>query len=299
MINLHHLLVFDAVAAEGNVSRGAERLGISQPAVSKQLRDLERRLKTPLFDRHPKGVRLTAAGEALADYTRRIFALAEEAERALADVAGLRRGHLAVGAGPTVGVYLLPRVLVEFRRRFPDVTMHAETEGSDVLRHRLLDGVLDLAISEARADSTELDSAIVARDVLVPVVAAKHRLASRRSVSAAEFCREPFIARQTQSGEKSLVERTLASRGLGIQPVLTVSSTEAIKQAVMAGLGVAMVSKLAVRTEVAAGQLAVLAVKGLSIRYPIYHVRRRDRSPSAAAAAFLELFKAAVQQLDR
>src|SRR5439155_13086068 len=109
MPNLHHLSVFHAVATEASVSRGAERLAISQPAVSKQLRELERRLRTTLFDRHPKGVRLTAAGESLADYARRIFALADEAERAMADVAGLRRGRLAVGAGPTAGVYLLPR----------------------------------------------------------------------------------------------------------------------------------------------------------------------------------------------
>src|SRR4051794_885109 len=136
MLNLHHLSVFHAVASTGSVSRGAERLEISQPAVSKQLRELERSLRTALFDRHPKGVRLTTAGEALADYARRIFALSDEAERAMADVAGLRRGRLAVGAGPTAGAYLLPRVLVEFRRRFPDVALHAETEGPDVLRQR-------------------------------------------------------------------------------------------------------------------------------------------------------------------
>src|SRR2546429_243813 len=99
MLNLHHLHVFHCVAEASSVSRGADRLAISQPAVSKQLRDLEQNLRTTLFDRHPKGVRLTAAGEVLADYARRIFALSDEAERALADMAGLRRGRLAVGAG--------------------------------------------------------------------------------------------------------------------------------------------------------------------------------------------------------
>src|SRR5881227_3332439 len=98
MLNLHHLAVFHAVATERHVSRGAARLTISQPAVSKQLQQLERAVGTRLLDRHPKGVSLTSTGELLADYARRIFALSDEAEGALADVAALRRGQLAVGA---------------------------------------------------------------------------------------------------------------------------------------------------------------------------------------------------------
>src|SRR5438105_841168 len=99
MLNLHHLAVFHAVAESGSVSRGAERLMVSQPAVSKQLRELERKLKAKLFDRHAKGVRLTAVGQTLAGYAGRIFALTSEAEQALDDLSSLRRGSLSIGAG--------------------------------------------------------------------------------------------------------------------------------------------------------------------------------------------------------
>ena len=290
MLNLHHLEVFHAVARAGSVSRGADALGISQPAVSKQLRQLERAVGTPLLDRHAKGVRPTAAGAVLAEHAARIFALTAAAEAAVADVAGLRAGRLRVGAGPTAGVYLLPRAIVAFRRAHPAVRLSAETEGPDVLRQRLLDGLIDLAVTEAPvAPAAELTATVLLHDVLVPVAAAHSPLAARRSVPPDEFCREPFVARQTATGEASLAERTLASRGLAVTPVLTVDSTEAIKQAVMAGVGVALVSRLAVATEVAAGRLARVAVRGLSVRHPVYHVRRRDHAPSPAAAAFVRL----------
>ena len=292
MLNLHHLEVFHAVAQAGSVSRGAERLGISQPAVSKQLRQLERSLGTPLLDRHAKGVRPTVAGGVLAEHAARIFALAAQAESAVADVAGLRAGRLAVGAGPTAGVYLLPRAIVAFRQAHPDVRLSAETEGPDVLRQRLLDGLIELAVTEAPVGpAAELTSTVLLHDVLVPVAAPTSPLAGRKAVRPDEFCREPFVARQTATGEPSLTERALAERGLAVRPVLTVDSTEAIKQAVMAGVGVAVVSRLAVSAEVAAGRLVRVNVRGLTVRCPVYHVRRRDRSPSAAATAFVGLLR--------
>ena len=290
MLNLHHLAVFYAVVSAGSVSRGADALGISQPAVSKQLRLLERSLRTVLLDRQPRGVTPTAAGRVLAEHAGRIFTLAADAERAVADVAGVRAGRLAVGAGPTAGVYLLPRAIVAFRQAHPDVRFTAETEGPDVLRQRLLDGRIDLAVTEAPIEpAAELSATVLLHDVLVPVAAAGSPLAAQRSVTAEQFCGHPFVARQTATGRPSLAERTLLARGLTVVPVLTVDSTEAIKQAVMAGVGVALVSRLAVATDVAAGRLARVNVRGLSVRHPVYHVRRRDRSPSPAAAAFVRL----------
>jgi len=289
MLNLHHLSIFHAVAETKSVSRAAGRLLISQPAVSKQLRVLEQSLKTKLFDRHSNGVSLTASGMVLAGYAARIFAMVEDAERGMSDLISLRQGRLAIGAGPTVGVYLLPKAMVRFKREYPGVHLHAETEGPDVLRQRLLDGVIEFAVSEAPVVSSELVSRHLMDDVLVPVVSSNHALVGKRTVTAREFCRQPFVARQVESTSGSLVERTLQGRGLRVVPVITVGSTEAIKQAVIAGLGVAMVSRLAIQMELAAGLLVELKVKGLAIRYPIHHICRRFRSQSKIAAKFLEM----------
>jgi DNA-binding transcriptional LysR family regulator len=262
---------------------------ISQPAVSKQLRVMEQSLKIKLLDRHSKGVSLTTIGIVLADYANRIFALVDEAEDGMADLISLRQGRLAIGAGPTVGVYLLPKAMVQFKREYPGMHLHAETEGPDVLRQRLMDGVIEFAVSEAPVVSSEVVSRQIMNDILVPVVSRNHSLVGKRSVTAEEFCRQPFVARQVDSSSGSLVERTLFARGLRVTPVITVGSTEAIKQALIAGLGVAMVSRLAIQTEVAAGLLVELKVKGLSIRYPIHHIWRRGRSQSKIAASFLEM----------
>src|SRR5215216_182035 len=132
-LNFGHLLVFHAVAEAGSVSRAAERLLVSQPAVSKQLGLLERSFRTKLVDRLPRGVRLTAAGELLAGYARRVFALAEEAERAMGELGGVRRGRLVVAATPTIGVYWLPAILVKYRRAYPGVEVRMEVHPSGTI----------------------------------------------------------------------------------------------------------------------------------------------------------------------
>src|SRR5262249_6893409 len=122
-MNLNHLAVFHAVAQTGSMTRGAERLDISQPAVSKQVQELERVLGVHLFDRIGRRVHVSRAGEVLADYARRLFALAHEAEEAMADVRAVRRGRLVIGASTTIGSYLLPAVVAEVWRRHPEVEL--------------------------------------------------------------------------------------------------------------------------------------------------------------------------------
>src|SRR5689334_21610428 len=149
-MNLYHLKIFHEVARSGGVTRAAERLMVSQPAVSKQLKDFERSLKTPLLERDGRGVRLTAEGELLAGYARRVFALVGEAEAALEDASSLRRGVLAVGASPTLGAYLLPAVLVRFRRRFPGIVLRFEVENAAVLHRRVAEGGIEAGITEVK-----------------------------------------------------------------------------------------------------------------------------------------------------
>src|SRR5438093_270946 len=143
-MNFGHLAVFHAVAREGNVSRAAERLLISQPAVSKQLKELERSFGTFLFDRLPQGMRLTAAGQTLASYANRIFALEAETQQAMDELRGLRRGRLSVGASTTIGVYLLPEVFVRFHRAYPGIQLRLEIAGSDAICRWLEQGEVQL-----------------------------------------------------------------------------------------------------------------------------------------------------------
>jgi len=264
---------------------------VSQPAVSKHIRQLERTLGVMLFDRTPKGVRPTPAGELLAEYARKIFALADEAEQAIADLRGVRRGKLAIAASPTLGVYLLPKLLVKFRRRFPGVTLSVEVENSVVLQRRLLDGDVELGFSEVQPQQREIESHVFVHDQLVAVASPRHALAKKRTISLAALCQEPFVVRETGSTTKSMVERALAERGLTITPAMALGSTEAIKHAVGGGVGVAIISRLAAAPDLATRRLVQLNVKGLPLRRPLYRLNLANRRQSAAAGAFLELVR--------
>jgi DNA-binding transcriptional LysR family regulator len=272
---------------------GAERLMMSQPAVSKQIRLLEKSLGHVLLDRLPRGVRLTAAGRVLADYATRIFSLEHEAREALDDLKGLRRGRLRVGASTTIGVHMLPELLVRFRRLHPRIGVSLQIVSSREVGRRLLRGALGLGLTESAIEHPKLETRSFYIDRLVPIASPQHPLARKRRLTAAQLCREAFIVHEAAAGGgESLAERALAGLGLRlVNPVLSLPSTEAIKRAVMAGVGVAVVSRQAIGLELEARRLVVLSVYGLKVERPMYVVRARSREPSPAAVAFEALLR--------
>lgn len=286
-MNLNHLAIFVAVAEEGSVVKGAERLMVSQPAVSKQIKEFESALGVKLFDRLPGGVKLTDAGEKLLPHARRLFAIEAEAARALEELRGVRGGRLRIGASMTTGVYLLPQYLARFRQRYPKVELQVEINNTDNIQHLLLDHSVDLAFTEGFVEHAELIATAFATDELVPIVRPGHELLKQKHVTLTRFLAEPFILREVGSGTRAVVEHALAQHGARVSPILSLANTEAIKRCVAAGLGVAIVSRLAVETELASGALVQVGIRGLVIRRPLHLVELRGRQRSAAAEAFL------------
>jgi DNA-binding transcriptional LysR family regulator len=285
-MNLNHLAIFHAVAQAGSMTRGAERLDISQPAVSKQVQGLESALGVHLFDRIGRRVRLSQAGEILADYARRLFALADEAEAALADVRAGGRGRLVVGASTTIGTYLLPGVVAAFWRRHPRVELLVEIENTEQVHRRLAGLELDVGLTEGFVEDEELDAEVFHRDELVVIAAPGHRLAGNPRVPLSALQEEPLILREPGSGTRAVEERALARLKLPVRVAMALGSTEAIKRGVAEGVGLALMSRLAVHAECAAGTLAVLPVAGLRIERPLYLVRRKGRRDGPALQAF-------------
>ncbi|HZL35870.1 MAG TPA: LysR family transcriptional regulator [Tepidisphaeraceae bacterium] len=290
-MNLGHLAIFHAIAEEGSVSRGADRLTVSQPAVSKQLRLLERALGTTLMERGPRGITLTESGDLLAGYARQIFALEDEALRAIRQLRGLERGRLAIGASTTIGVYLLPELFVRFRRQYPAIDTTLEVSNARLIQQRLGEGAIDVGFMELQPEGDGWESTTFMSDDLVAIAPPGHPLLSRSRVTSEAFCGEPFVVRATGSDTKSFVEEALAERGLEVKPIMSLGSTEAIKRAVAAGIGVAIVSHLAIEMELKAKALAIVPVKGLSIRRPLLRVRRKNAPEMPALTAFLKLLK--------
>jgi DNA-binding transcriptional LysR family regulator len=290
-MNRNHLALFHMVARAGSISRGAEQARVSQPAVSKQIAELEDALGVRLLDRLPRGCRLTEAGHILADYVQRWRSVENEAARAIEEYRGLKRGKLAIGASMTIGGYLLPEAIGEFHRRFPDIELQLEIANTRRIQECLLNGSIELGLTEGPIEDSELESLVFFHDELVAIAPAGHPLLKRRNVTARDICREPFILREEGSGTRAVIERALRRLGLKVKPLLSLASSEAIKNAVAAGIGLAMVSRWVIEQELRTGLLGIIPLKDLVIQRPLHLERVRDRSESPAATKFLEVLK--------
>lgn len=297
-MNRNHLALFRAVAEAGGFSRAADVVHVSQPAISMQVAELEEALGTPLFDRLPRGVRLTDAGTVLLSYARRIAALEGEAERAMRELRGLERGRLAVGASLTIGGYLLPAVLGEFRRRHPGVELQLIIDNTEAIKSQLVDGTVDLGLTEGTLPRDEqIHSRVFQEDELIVIAPAKHPLAAKpkgksrpRAVSARQLCAQGLILREPGSGTREVFLRALSDAGSAPgEVVLTLANVEAIKRAVIAGLGLAVVSRLCVTTELASGVLVEVPVRDLKLRRSWYELTLRGRQRSPSVQAFIAL----------
>lgn len=290
-MNLNHLAIFQAVAASGSVSGGAQRLHLTQSAVSRQLSEFERTLGLQLFDRLPRGVRATEAGKLLLVYANRLFAIEAEAEAALGDLKRLARGRIAIGASRTIGAYLLPPLLAAFRRLHPDVELSLMVDATKVIESKLLAGEIDVGFAEGTVGSDFLDYRVFAKDELVVIAAADHPARASAPLLPAALVQYPLLMHEVGSGTREITEQALAARSLQVRPAMTLASTEAIKQTVATGIGLGILSALAIRTEVDAGLLAVVPVKGLRMQRPLYRVQLKTGWISPPMRAFLDLLE--------
>ncbi len=297
VLNRNHLALFRAVAEAGGFSRAAEIIHLSQPAISMQVAELEESLGTPLFDRLPRGVRLTDAGQTLLGYAQRIRSLEGEAERAMRELRGLERGRLALGASTTIGSYLLPTVLGDFRRLHPAVELHLTIANTDEIKNRLIDRTLDLGLTEGTPPQDEaLSARVFSEDDLIVIAPSNHPFAARapgkrrpKPITARQLCAQPMIVREPGSGTREVIDRALAACQAQAEVALILGTTEAIKRAVAAGLGLAVVSRLCVGLELAGGLLVEVPVRDLKLRRPLHLLTLRGRLASPSAQAFAAL----------
>ena len=254
-MDLRNLHTFELVARHSSFTRVARELGISQPAVSGQIQALEQEVGMRLLERLPRRVQLTPAGETLLTYTRRMLGLEAEALAALAALKGIEDSRLRLGASPTVGAYLLPRLLSEFKQRYPQARVAAEIAATRRVVELLRLYRIDCALVEAPVEEADLVVTTFFTDELVLVVPAGHRWASRASVRPEELREQPLVTREPGSGTRTLIEAALAALGVTVEPSFELGGVEAMKNAVLAGLGVAFLSRQAITEEVRAGSL--------------------------------------------
>ncbi len=292
MMNLNQLRVFKAVFEESSITAAARRLRISQPAVSKQLAELESSLGTTLVDRLPRGVRLTAAGELLQAHTRRIFQAEADAEAALAEFLGLNQGKLSVGASTTVGSYLVPVVFGDFHKQHPGVGLQLEIGNTSAIQQALREGRLDVGLTEGLVTGEDLDVEVFAHDEIVLIASPDHELARETEVEATRLSQLPLILREQGSGTRDVIEAALADRGISVSPVMSLGGSEAVKNAVAQGLGLALLSRLTVELELAVGRFKELSLRGIELKRALHLLTLKGKHPSPAADEFLGLLRA-------
>ncbi|ARP85629.1 LysR family transcriptional regulator [Bordetella genomosp. 9] len=282
------LLTFAHVAEAGNISRAAELLHLSQPAVSGQLRALQEWFGEPLYRRSGHGIVLTAAGERLVEHARQLRQAYGQARELRDAWRGIASGLLRLGASTTPASYCLPALVAAFRAKYPAVSLQLADGNTAEIVQRL--PLLDMAFIEGDIPAgLPADTAVHAwrQDEVVAIVPADHPLADRRAITLADLAHYPLVMREPGSGVRRLVERAFRSEGLAPGAALELAGVEGVKQAVRAGLGIGFVSAMSMRHE--DGALTALRVGRKGLTRTLSILLPNASAPARAAALFLQM----------
>ncbi len=293
-MDLRRLEIFVKVAQLGSFSRAAEALFLTQPTVSEHIRALEDELGIQLLDRLGRGAVPTRAGQLFLGYAQRLLALAREARQAVDQFQGRMSGELVVGGSTIPGEYLLPALIGQFRGKYPEIRMALHVGSSREVIDWVEDGQVELGVVGSRPTSRVIESRELVSDDLVVIVPTGHPWWERGTVTVAEVQAEPLIIRERGSGTREALEHAIAEAGVDFSAFRVVGemgSTQAIKQGVRAGVGVALISKRAVHDECKAGLVHCLTVEDLRVTRAFHLAMHRDRSRSPLATAFLQFLE--------
>jgi DNA-binding transcriptional LysR family regulator len=264
---------------------------LSQPTVSSHIKDLENHFECKLVDRLGREVAPTRAGTILYSYAKKIIALKQEAENALAEFQGEIKGHLSIGGSTIPGGYILPPLLGQFKKDYPDVVVTLiEGDTARVVQDTLA-GTVELGVVGAKERQAQLVQKKIMNDEMFLIVPADHKWGNRRQVTMDEVIQESFIMRELGSGTRKSIERVFEASGFSLDALNVVAemgSTEAVRQGIKAGVGVSILSRLAVAEELALGRLKKVKMKGLSFKRAFYLIYHRRRTQSPLCRAFIE-----------
>jgi DNA-binding transcriptional LysR family regulator len=285
-LNLHQLATFQVVAKHCSFVRAAEELHFSQPAVSAQIRHLEKSLGVKLFDQIGRKTHLTRAGEELLLYSQKIFSVIDETLEIMEALRSPYYGRLDVGADTTVGSYVVPALLGKFHQTYPQVEISLQVLNRLMLIDALMNNRVEMAVMGIVPDDMPVEIEPLAYNTLVIVAAPTHRLAGIKNIAIKELGREHFLLREPGSGTRAALEGTLGDAGVPLHVSMEVGNNSAIKQGVAAGLGIALISQVALDMELETNRLVILDVEGFPIirQWRLVHVK--DKYLSATAKAF-------------
>ncbi|MGB1803148.1 MAG: LysR substrate-binding domain-containing protein [Miltoncostaeaceae bacterium] len=289
-MDLRQLLTLRTVVDKGSFSHAAEELGISQPAVSFQIRSLEDRIGERLLDRSGRRVTLTDAGRVVDSHARRMLALEADMLRDVAGIADHLSGPLVLGSSTGPGELLLPHLLGGFKRENPEVEVSLVVQDTQAVCDRVLEDEIELGVVGAARPHRGLVFEPFMRDELVVICPPDHPLAGEGMVTLSDLAAQPLIIQQRGSGVRAVVEAALRAEGIrprDLEVILELGLQQSARVAVLDGLGVTVISRLAVERDVAEGRLVALEVSGAGLARDFSMVRHAGRTPSRVSKAFV------------
>jgi DNA-binding transcriptional LysR family regulator len=290
-MDLKRLEIFAKIVDLKSFSKAAEAVYLTQPTVSGHIQSLEEEVGQKLLDRLGREVVPTKAGKLLYEYAKRMISLRDEARQALDQLTGRMKGEIVVGGSTIPGEYLLPGIIGRFRGKYPEVTVTLKIGDTAEILNKVIEGECEVGVVGSRIDDNRLEYKEFVKDELVLIASSGHKLPKEGCVTAKELASIPFVMRERGSGSRMTIEKRLSEMGVdpsGINVVAEMGSTEAVKQAVKAGLGVSIISSMAVREELRCKTLMVIPFKGKRFLRSFYIVSHRGRSISPVSLAFLE-----------
>jgi DNA-binding transcriptional LysR family regulator len=298
-MDLWQLHIFCRVVECKSFSKAAEAVHLSQPTVSSHVKDLEDHFGCLLIDRLSKEAAPTQAGRLLYGYARRMLALRDEAETALAQHQGRMRGHLAIGGSTIPGGYLLPRVIGKFKIQYPQIRPSLIIADTQRIIAGVVEGAIELGVVGAESRDKNILQERLIDDHMRLIVTADHPWGALKKILLDRLLSEPFIVRERGSGTLISIQERLKQQGRSVEElniVAEMGSTEAVRQGIKDGIGVSILSTLAVSEDLESGALKALSVEGLNLTRGLYLTRHRQRSLSPLAQAFVEFLKKHLQR---
>ena len=289
-----HLTVFKAVADKRSFSQAAKSLHISQPAISLQFQSLEENLGTRLFDRNNKRVVLTHAGKTYYKFATQIIELHEQAQKEVSELTGMVKGRVNIGASLTIGEYVLPKIAGYFLKNHPKVNLSISIANTELIVQNLLNNTMDLGLTEGTIKHSDLIIKKFMDDDLVVIIPYEHPWSKKDSITMDNLLSQPFILREPGSGTRQIMEDKLEAHGVhhdDLQIAMELGSTQAIKEAVEAGLGISIISKWAIKKDLKFKTLGMTTVEGCDFTRVFNVVYNKHHFLTQATETFIKLLQ--------
>ncbi|MBD3883497.1 LysR family transcriptional regulator [Phormidium tenue FACHB-886] len=293
---LHQLKVFEATARHGSFTRAAEELFLTQPTVSMQVKQLTKAIGLPLFEQVGKRLYLTDAGRELFSTCKEIFQRLDQLEMTVADLKGMKQGKLRL-AVITTTKYFMPRLLGPFCQQYPGIDVSLTVTNHERVIERLANNQDDLYVMSQLPEGMDIKAHAFLENPLVVVAPHDHPLVKERQIPLKRVVEEMFIMREPGSGTRSTFQSLLDAQNLTVKVRLELGSNEAIKQAIVGGLGLSVLSRHTLMIDGSNSELAILDVQGFPIAREWYAVYLAGKQLSVVANTFLEYLKQAAPQV--